>query len=67
MDTPIKPDDYAQATALVTHATIKRSLESTFPKLTSAEHDQMFLTIIDRIARMRGYIHRYERETEEVD
>lgn len=55
------PNDYERATAIIVHATIKKSLEYAYPAMSIEEHDAMFVGIVDRLARMRGYGVRRER------
>jgi hypothetical protein len=47
--------DYIRATAIVTQATIRMSLEASWPELSSNERDQLLIQVLDRIARMRGW------------
>jgi hypothetical protein len=47
--------DYIRATAIITQATIQRSLETSWPELGQKERDQLLIEVIDRIARMRGW------------
>lgn len=50
------PDEYERTTAIVTHATISRSIETAFPRSSAEDRDAMFVAVIDRLARMRGYV-----------
>lgn len=50
----LSPDDYVRTTAIVTHATIKRTLEGAFPELSITQHDELFISVIEEIARLRG-------------
>jgi hypothetical protein len=66
----IDPDKYVRATAIISHAAIKMSLEKAYPELSMTEHDHMFLAIIDRMARFRNYTLRYQPllpEEEDID
>jgi hypothetical protein len=53
-------DEYARATAIVAHTTISMSITHRFPELTPEERAQMFVDIIDRLARLRGWSVRRE-------
>jgi hypothetical protein len=57
---PISPTEYERATAIVTHATLKVSIDRAYPELDSSDRDAMFISIIDRLARMRGFTIRRE-------
>ena len=48
-------DDYARATAIITHAVLTKGIEASYPSLSPCEQDEMFIAIIDRLARMRGW------------
>lgn len=52
---PASKDEYERVTAIVTHATISRSLETAWPDLSNEDRDAMFVAIIERLARMRGF------------
>lgn len=56
----LDPNEYERATAIVTHATISRSLEVSFPTMSDEDRDAMIIAIIDRLARMRGWAIRRE-------
>lgn len=62
---PLDPTEYERATAIVTHATIARSLAISFPKMSDEDRDMMFVAIIDRMAQMRGW--RIKREFADVE
>jgi hypothetical protein len=47
--------DYIRATAIITQATIQRSLKASWPELSQEERDQLLIEVLDRIARMRGW------------
>jgi hypothetical protein len=68
-DMPISPSEYERATAIAMHATLKVSLDRAYPELTSSERDAMFMGVIERLARMRGFAIRREftLTTEESD
>ena len=53
-------DDYARATAIITHAVLTKGIEASYPSLSPREQDEMFITVIDRLARMRGWAIRRE-------
>jgi hypothetical protein len=57
---PLHPRDYARASALITHATLIKSVEASYPTLTIAEQNEILVDILDRIARMRGWSLRRE-------
>lgn len=56
----LDPTEYERATAIVTHTTITRSLEISFPAMSDEDRDAMIIAIIDRLARMRGWAIRRE-------
>lgn len=56
----INPTEYERATAIVVHATIKRSIENAYPNLSTDDCDAMFIGILDRLARLRGWAIRRE-------
>ena len=56
----LDPHDYARASALITHATLIRSIETSYPALSMPEQHQILIDIIDRVARMRGWSLRLE-------
>jgi hypothetical protein len=65
---PLDSNDYARASALITHATLVRSIETSYPTLSMKDQNQILIDILDRIARMRGWGLRREptgRETED--
>lgn len=57
---PIDPNEYERATAIVTHATMQLSIERAYPNLSQEDHDAMFIAVLDRMARMRGWVIRRE-------
>jgi hypothetical protein len=61
------PTEYEKLTAIVTHATITKSVASSFPHLTLEEIDAMFIGVVDRLARMRGWSIRPERRLRDDD
>ena len=48
-------DDYARATAIITHAVLTKGIEASYPGLPPREQDEMFIAVLDRLARMRGW------------
>lgn len=64
---PLDPTEYERATAIISHATITRSLQIAFPSMSTEDRDMMFVAIIDRMARMRGWKIQRERILDEVD
>ncbi len=53
-------DDYARATAIITHAVLTKGIEASYPSLSPRDQDEMFIAVIDRLARMRGWVIRRE-------
>ena len=51
----LSPENYARVTAIVTHTTLKTTIERAFPDLSQLHLDEMIADIIDRMARMRGF------------
>ena len=56
---PLSPENYARVTAIVTHATLKRTIEEAFPHLSPLHQGELMIDIIGRLARMRGHEVRY--------
>jgi hypothetical protein len=55
----LSQDEYERATALITHATLKLSIERSFPELSKSDQDAVFIGVIARLAHSRGFsIHR---------
>jgi hypothetical protein len=52
--------EYAAATAIVTSATLKMSIERRWPYLQEQDRELIFIDVLDRIARMRGWSIRHE-------
>ena len=52
---PVSQADYERATAIISHAVITKSVTLTYPDLTMRDRDEMIISIIDRMARMRGW------------
>jgi hypothetical protein len=63
----MNPGDYARASALVLHAMLIRSIESSFPTLTIEEQNDIVIDILDRTARMRGWGLKREGIHEDAD
>lgn len=60
------PADYARLVALATHASLIKSIETSYPTLSMPEQDAILVDALDRIARMRGWSLRREQiQTEE--
>jgi hypothetical protein len=57
---PITPTEYERATAIVTHATLKVSIDRSYPELSPEDRDALIVGVIDRMARMRGWAIRRE-------
>lgn len=51
---PVKRDVYTCKIAIIIHAVIKVTLEHEFPDLSIAEHDELFINVLDRLASLRG-------------
>jgi hypothetical protein len=64
---PVDPQVYEKTTAIALHLMIKVSLKRSYPNLSVAEHNEMFINIIDQMARMRGWAIRRERSMAEED
>jgi hypothetical protein len=56
----VQPIDYARATAIITSATLKMSIEHSWPHLQEEDREAMFIDILDRMARIRGWSLRRE-------
>lgn len=56
----MQPIDYAKATAIITSATIQMSLQRSWSHLQEEDREAMFIDILDRMARMRGWSVRRE-------
>lgn len=67
MPQQIDPNEYERATAIVTHATLTRSVANAYPSMTMEEFDAMIVGILDRIARMRGWAIRREHVMADED
>jgi hypothetical protein len=52
---PLSPENYIRVTAIITHATLKRTIETAYPDLSPMHQDEMMIDVIGRIARMRGW------------
>ena len=65
----LNPENYARVSSIITHSTIKATVDFTFPDLTKRERDEVIIDIIARMARMRGYelrcVHAYATADEE--
>lgn len=57
---PIDPTEYERATAIITHATLTRTVANAYPHFSMEEFDAMIVGILDRMARMRGWAIRRE-------
>jgi hypothetical protein len=57
---PITQDDYERITAIVSHATLTKSVEYAWPNMPPSEQDALIVGVIDRMARMRGWTVRRE-------
>lgn len=49
------PNEVETKTAVAVHAIIARSIETAFPTMSIEDHDALFVAIIARLARMRGW------------
>jgi hypothetical protein len=63
----MQPSDYAKATAIIMSATLKKSIEHSWRWLQEEDREAMFIDILDRIARMRGWSIRREPALTEDD
>ena len=65
----LSPENYARVSSIITHATIKATVDTTFPDLSQQERGEVIIDIIGRLARMRGYelrcVHAYATTDEE--
>jgi hypothetical protein len=57
---PISQDEYEKITAIVSHATLTKSVEYAWPNMPPSEQDAIIVGIIDRMARLRGWSVRRE-------
>jgi hypothetical protein len=57
---PITQDEYEKISAIVTHATLTKSVEYAWPDMPPSEQDAIVVGVIDRMARMRGWAVRRE-------
>jgi hypothetical protein len=57
---PISQDEYERISAIVTHATLTKSVEMAWPNMPPSEQDALIVGVIDRLARMRGWAVRRE-------
>ena len=57
---PISQDEYEKISAIVTHATLTKSVEFAYPDMPPSEQDALIVGVIDRVARMRGWSVRRE-------
>jgi hypothetical protein len=63
----MQPSEYVAATAIITSATLKKSIERSWPYLQERDREAMFIEILDRIARLRGWAIRREPALTEDD
>lgn len=64
---PIDPTEYERLTAIVTHTTLSVSIQRAYPELSIEDRDAMFIAVVDRLARMRGWAVRPEHVDAEDD
>jgi hypothetical protein len=62
---PVTQDEYERITAIVSHATLTKSVEYAYPDMPPSEQDALIVGVIDRMARMRGWSVRREFVLEE--
>lgn len=60
MPTPIDRTEYERAAAVVTYTTLSIGIQRSYPELSIEGRDAMFVAILDRVARMRGFSIRRE-------
>ena len=51
----LNPENYARVSSIITHSTLKATVDFTFPDLSDGERGEVIIDIIARMARMRGY------------
>jgi hypothetical protein len=56
----ISQNEYEIASAILSHATLTKSVEMAYPNMPPSEQDALIVGIIDRMARMRGWMVRRE-------
>lgn len=61
------PNEFERKIAIIVHTTINRNIEAAFPTISSEDRDALFVGIIDRLARMRGWTIRHWYSDEEVE
>lgn len=57
---PIDQNEYERISAIITNATLTKSVEYAYPKMPPSEQDALIVGVIDRVARMRGWAVRRE-------
>jgi hypothetical protein len=57
---PITEEEYEKISAIITHATLTKSVEYAWPDMPPSEQDAIVVGVIDRMARMRGWSVRRE-------
>jgi hypothetical protein len=63
----VQPIDYVKATAIITSASLKLSIEHSWPYLQERDREVMIIDILDRMARLRGWSLRREPTLVEDD
>jgi hypothetical protein len=56
MPTPIDQNEYERISAIVSHAALTKSVEQAYPDMPPSEQDALIVGVIDRMARMRGWM-----------
>ena len=51
----LNPENYARVSSIITHSTLKATVDFTFPDLSDRERGEVIIDIIARMARMRGW------------
>jgi hypothetical protein len=57
---PIDQNEYEKISAILTSAMLTKSVEYAYPEMPPSEQDALVIGVIDRMARMRGWIVRRE-------
>jgi hypothetical protein len=60
MPKQISQDQYERISAIISHATLTKSVEMAYPNMPPSEQDALIVGVIDRMARMRGWSVRRE-------
>jgi hypothetical protein len=60
MPKKINVNKYERISAIISHATLTKSVEMAYPDMPPSEQDALIVGVIDRMARMRGWAVRRE-------